>query len=286
MNQKLANQLLMEKNRDVARKTRQAIIKLVRLYKESYEEIQNKISDYYAKYGDQIANKILDVQRMKKIQGEILTNINRLNKKAQDRIKDTIKIVYEDSYNKTGEAFQRAISTELEFGKLNEAQINRAVFRAPYNIRWTERMAKNHAVYYRQITDGITKGIIQGKSYPNIVKSIKTAAEIGKNKMIRIVNTETHRAAELGTLEAYNEVEKAGREFGLSFRKKWLATDDNRTRDTHRHLDGQLADKDGYFHSGGNITQGPSQFGIAEEDINCRCTTVLEMIEEPNKLTN
>jgi SPP1 gp7 family putative phage head morphogenesis protein len=82
----------------------------------------------------------------------------------------------------------------------------------------------------------------------------------------RIARTEIVSSANAANLAAYQIS-------GLVDGKEWLAVQDGQTRDTHRHLDGQRTGITGEFvSSSGARTQGPGLFGVAEEDINCRCT--------------
>lgn len=81
----------------------------------------------------------------------------------------------------------------------------------------------------------------------------------------RIARTEIVSSANAANLAAYQIS-------GLVDAKEWLAVQDGQTRDSHRALDGQQAGIAGEFVSiSGATTQGPGLFGVAEEDINCRC---------------
>ena len=66
--------------------------------------------------------------------------------------------------------------------------------------------------------------------------------------------------------------------FQLIERKRQLVLRqrDDKVRDTHMELDGQVVDVNEKFvvPSTGNSTESPAAFGIAEEDINCRCTLI------------
>jgi len=55
--------------------------------------------------------------------------------------------------------------------------------------------------------------------------------------------------------------------------KIWVTQQDGRVRKSHRKLDGQIVPKKDRFRIPGTNRRamGPGQFGIAEEDINCRC---------------
>ena len=80
----------------------------------------------------------------------------------------------------------------------------------------------------------------------------------------RIAETEVHRIANAA---AYDMALRSG-----ATRKTWRTMGDDRVRDTHEYLDGVTAPIDGSFYSFmGGSTLYPGQWGIAEEDVNCRC---------------
>lgn len=54
--------------------------------------------------------------------------------------------------------------------------------------------------------------------------------------------------------------------------KQWDATLDARTRPHHALLDGQIRELDKPFEVNGRKAMYPIGFGIASEDIHCRCT--------------
>lgn len=76
---------------------------------------------------------------------------------------------------------------------------------------------------------------------------------------------------------------------GADVVKEWDSTMDSRTRDTHVELDGQIRELEEPFEIGGMKAMYPHGFGIASEDINCRCA-VLERarwaIEDSNLTKN
>lgn len=80
----------------------------------------------------------------------------------------------------------------------------------------------------------------------------------------RIAETESHRDANAA---AFETALRAG-----ATEKIWNTMLDDRVRDTHQYLEGVSAPMDGSFYSfKGGETLYPGQWGIAEEDINCRC---------------
>lgn len=114
----------------------------------------------------------------------------------------------------------------------------------------------------------ISRGIAQSLSYQEIARSIKNTTNVDYNKSLRIAKTEGHR---IQNESAYN-VQVRAKEKGADVVKQWDSTLDGKTRPTHRSLDGQIVDVDGYFKSdSGYKALYPGDFGVPSEDCNCRC---------------
>lgn len=85
------------------------------------------------------------------------------------------------------------------------------------------------------------------------------------------------------TLEIARDVQRDGlRAVGVRFRKRWIATTDDRTRPSHAALDGVEVGEEEDFDVGG----WPAAFPLdprlpPEESINCRCTVVTVPVEVP-----
>lgn len=56
--------------------------------------------------------------------------------------------------------------------------------------------------------------------------------------------------------------------------KVWMSSLDTRVRKSHRKLDGQKADKDGYNHYDKWKSKAPRLWGVTSMDIQCRCHTI------------
>ncbi|QGJ95795.1 head morphogenesis [Gordonia phage EMoore] len=93
-------------------------------------------------------------------------------------------------------------------------------------------------------------------------------------KARRIARTESHGAVSAGQLAAAREREQ---QTGVRMWKRWLSTDDTRTRATHRVADGQTCPLDQPFRVGGFLLEHPADsISVApHEVINCRCTMLL-----------
>ena len=104
---------------------------------------------------------------------------------------------------------------------------------------------------------------IQGKTWRDRVREYAggrgTVADIE-----RILETEAHRDANAGAYDA-------ARANGATV-KVWNTMLDDRVRDSHEWLEGVTAPIDGVFYNwNGASTRYPGEWGIPEEDCNCRC---------------
>lgn len=105
-----------------------------------------------------------------------------------------------------------------------------------------------------------------GKSFADRIDDLRENFEL--YELERIVLTEGHRAYVDGQSDAADRIE---REKGDLLFKRWDATMDGRTRVTHRLLNGQIRRRDENFTTVNGSTKEPGNFGVASEDINCRC---------------
>lgn len=92
-------------------------------------------------------------------------------------------------------------------------------------------------------------------------------------KARRIARTETHGAVSNGAIAAARETEA---ETGEVYHKRWLATNDSRTRPEHLVADGQTVRLDEKF-TVGDVTldcPGDTSINAPAQTINCRCTVL------------
>ena len=121
-----------------------------------------------------------------------------------------------------------------------------------------------------RINREITQGIIQGDSMPAVAKRLQRVANMDENAAMRTARTSMTYAENLGRDESYNRL----KEKGLPVNKKWSAVLDERTRETHRQLNGTYANAQGLFGEGilATLIRCPADpQGDAQEIYNCRC---------------
>ena len=85
-----------------------------------------------------------------------------------------------------------------------------------------------------------------------------------------IARTETLGALARSKAEAFEQVIDTGAIQRSQVKKRWVATRDNRTRDSHRAVNGETVQLDGVFSNG--LAYPHAEGAPASETVNCRCT--------------
>lgn len=125
----------------------------------------------------------------------------------------------------------------------------------------------------KQLRDELAKGVQAGESIAQLMTRVDQLylKDIIPNRSETIARTEVIAASNLGSVTAAKATGLAG------LKKIWLATMDNRTRETHAVADGQEVGIDDSFIVGGEKLKFPgdiSEGATADEIINCRCTVI------------
>lgn len=132
-----------------------------------------------------------------------------------------------------------------------------------------------------QINTAVTQSIIQGESIPaTALRIAKQTGETNEKAMVRFARTAMTSAQNAGRMESLHRAT----DMGISVKKVWLATLDRRTRDSHRHLDGQTKDIDEPFISDfGKIMFPGDPEAHPGDTFNCRCTLTYEYEGYPSQ---
>lgn len=150
----------------------------------------------------------------------------------------------------------------------------------------TNRMVRTPDEVFNLVATAVAEGAGLGEGIPDLAKRIGrvlsvTETEQWPNRAVVVARTETLGALNAGRGEAFAA---AAEDLGGRFEQMWLATDDTRTRKSHREADGQRVPLGTPFTVGADPDLGlegtqlmrpgdPS--GPAHEVIQCRCTTLL-----------
>jgi uncharacterized protein with gpF-like domain len=138
-----------------------------------------------------------------------------------------------------------------------------------------------------QIIDSATTN---GASIPDVTDQIEklfsdTDVQKWKNRARTVARTEVVGAYNGGLHDAFAMLVES--DPGTAYVKRWLATDDQRTRPDHVEADGQAVPWAQHFSVGGfDMLYPHDPAGPPQEVINCRCTLLLEIENEPTRMDN
>lgn len=127
-------------------------------------------------------------------------------------------------------------------------------------------------IWNRQVLNSqILTGIRKGESIPKIAKRLQTAVGMDETASLRNARTAVGAVRNRAEQDIAEKAQKAG----INIKKVWLATLDNRTRDSHRHMDGVQVFPDEKFDVNGSKMMFPKDpEGAPAEVYNCRCTMI------------
>lgn len=136
------------------------------------------------------------------------------------------------------------------------------------------------ALFLRAVRFATAEALADGLSVFEARKRLQsyTREYMGKQnryRAVRVIRTEVGIAASEASFAAAQAT-------GLNLKKKWIATQDARTRDTHSALDGTVVGINDNFDVNGYPMDKPKMAGgPAEEVINCRCAMVYITPNDP-----
>lgn len=147
-------------------------------------------------------------------------------------------------------------------------------------------LADKYVAERRNLIRGVGEDVFKDIQY-----GVHTALEAGQgagplsDDIATIMHTGLSRARTIARTEAAAAVNGADHAVitnsGLKGTRYWLATEDDRTRETHADVDGQ-PEQNGGWQVGECFLLYPCQTSssCAEEVVNCRCTTTFELDDE------
>lgn len=206
------------------------------------------------------------------------------NQIASDYINDKTPEIFAYNHNFTAYEFEK--NSGISFSIIDKNVVKELA--TGQNHTEFRTLSVNKKATYNwnkeKIQRELTAGIIQGKSIPKIANDFYKIMGSNKKASVRNARTAVTSAQNGGRQQGFNQAQ----ELGINFKKKWLDAHDNRVRDSHAELNGEMVDPDKPFSNGLMYPSDPS--GAPSEVYNCRCTmrAVIERARrslETSKLT-
>ena len=218
--------------------------------------------------------KLLYEKQAKERANEIAAELSRVNEMAMAYVNGELPEIYGLNYNaieKTIEEIGGYSFTLVDADTVRNLALSDETL-LPYkyidgnkDIRWNTK----------KVNAEILQGILQGESIPDIAKRLSNVTEMNKTAAIRNARTSVTSAECKGRQDSYIRATNDG----IILKREWIATNDGRTRHSHRLLDGQIAEVDKPFKSElGDIMYPGDPEADPANVYNCRCTIAAKVI--------
>lgn len=244
---------------------------LERVYKKASEDCEQKIAELAARSDLQnIQSIVYQTQYQQAMKKQLDGILDTLHSQSFEGITDYLGKCYENGFYGTlydlhGQGCpvmfpidQRQVVKALQ----TDAKLSKGMY---------SRLGDDVSYLKKSVRAELSRGISEGSTWvemaSRISKGMNSPFKTAMNNSMRIARTEGHRIQNQAQFDTITTAKSKGADVV----KQWDATLDKRTRRTHRQLDGQIRELDEPFEVDGKKAMYPGGFGIAKEDIHCRC---------------
>ena len=282
--------------------------RIARIYKETADDLQSTIDDYFAKFAKRDAKQKARLEageiteqeykqwrlaqmgrgeRFKALQSRVAERYTEANETAVRYVNDATPGIYSLNRNYSAYTIEK-VAGNVSFDLWDERTVRRLIVDNPEVMPYypPEKALKRGidlAYGKKQISASVTSSILQGKSIPGIAKDLQTRIpDMNKASAIRTARTAVTGAQNAGRMDSYVAAEK----MGIKIKRRWLATLDNHTRHAHGILDGQVVDLDEPFKVDGEEIMFPgdtSAPGYLVYNCRCRITAVVDGVDTSSR---
>ena len=260
-------------------------------YKETKDKLEKYLSDFKRKddkkrqevengtlsekdYKTWRRNQMLTGQRWADMVDTLAKDLSNVNVIAAQIVKNELPNTFTLNANYSEYCIEEGFRTDYGFTLYNSDTVDKLISEnpdllpkpsvdIPADLRWNKQ----------KIISNITQAVLQGKSIPEIAKSMETVVGMNKASAVRNARTAMTGAQNAGRQQAYEHAIEEGVPLEG---KEWVATFDGRTRHSHGVADGQRVSATGFFKVGNckMLCPGDTKNGTPEELYNCRCTMI------------
>ena len=236
-------------------------------YQRAYNEMRTVVAGFADKIssgGTLMRSEMYKYDRFNKLMSQLLAQLNVLKTVQEPGFKAYLVDQYQLNYFYSGYILETEYQVKLAYANIPGSTISRGIMTPMNKIA----LKSNKSIIQDRIQRSIVQSIAQGEGVRASSARIKKDLEQNANNAVRIARTETTRVMNGAKQDSYVHANK----MGLPLLKKWVASLDGSTRDSHASLDGEEVETSKAFSNG--LMHPGDQSGPPEEVINCRCSMV------------
>lgn len=225
-------------------------------------------------YGAWLKGQALHNDRLKALKSALARDLTAADKAAMAHVNGVPAGVYAEGMNFATYEIEHGAKADTSFTLYDKDTVMELAAGEPGLLPQASfDKAKDLAWNRRHVNSAVTQAVLRGQTVPQLAASLAGIAAMDQRAAMRAARTAITSAHSLGKLKGYERA--AG--MGIDVEKQWLAALDSRTRGSHRHLDGEVAELDAEFSNGLKYPGDPD--GPASEAYNCRCTLVPVIVD-------
>lgn len=243
-----------------------------KVFNKRLKAILAQMLEMHSKFGKNGEATWTDVNKYNRFNQEMKLMAQQLNTDYKEIIKliqTSEERLYIEKYLMMAYLLQQSTGEEMGF-KIPSVEVIKEALTNPVEFLTLPKVFEAHRNdIIRRLNIEIAQSLQAGESYTDMAIRIENAMGWTRKKAILVARTEGGRVRSQADLAVEEQASKSAR-----LTKIWMSSLDTRVRMSHRKLDGQKADEDGYFHYGTWKSKAPRLWGIASMDIQCRCHTI------------
>ena len=242
----------------------------------TWKAYDNKIRSF-EKYAERIFTKALREQL-----NAYLNEVERVGKIDFDLegivTSEPIQEAFEKVYGRVMKVFGQETYAQFQETLKKEISVDWDVIISGWLVdNTTDKIVSVTNTTKAEILNKVSIALKEGTPIPIFAKDLTKAYGFSTRRGMLIGRTEIVSASNAGSL-------LGAKASGVPSKKIWLATQDNRTRDLHLEVDGQVVNTlDGNFQVGGEEMKYPADSSLGaspSNTINCRCTIIYEPYDD------
>lgn len=283
--------------------------KLAKEYRQAYNDLSKKLDDYMRRFEtkDRIwrgwvadgtktqeeyqkwrIGQIAIGERWSEMKNTIAQDLHNVNQIARSTVNGYMPEVYALNHNYATYEVERGSGIDTSYSLYDRQTVERIMRDNPDlmpgyapNSRVARNIAAGRDIAWnkQKIQSSMIQGILQGESIDKMATRLQSVTTADYKAAVRYARTMATSAQNAGRYAAYGRAE----DMGIDLTLVWTATLDERTRISHRFLDGEESTVGEPFVVDGVEIYYPGDLGGADYEVpgyliwNCRCTIIAQV---------